>query len=189
MQKKNKAAEANRASLIVLFCLLERDLSGYALRQLLREWNVTNYVRISPATIYRTLARLEQDGKLSSRTEQKGNYPPATVYSITKEGRLLYEELMRHEGEYVRAAWPSHLLLSCGSYLPVEERIKMIRNWQHGARRTVQRLRQKVESREAGDTYGKPYAEWLLLHHEIHLVEAEIDWMDHYCDLLNKGKA
>jgi DNA-binding PadR family transcriptional regulator len=189
MAKKNNSEDASRASLIVLFCLRENDLSGYALRRLLAQWNVTSYVRISPATIYRTLARLEKEGKLSSRTARKGNYPPATVYSITEAGRRYYEELMCREAEYVRTDCPSHLLLSCGSYLPVEERIKLVRGWQEGARRMVRRLQQKVESRAAGETYGKPYAEWLLLHHEIHLIQAEIDWMDHYCDLLKQGNA
>ncbi len=189
MQRRSPEQEARRTSLIALFCLMERDLSGYSLRRLLKRWRMTEYLRISPATIYRSLTRLQEQSLVESRVEQNQNYPPATVYCITEDGKQAYREYLREEAAFSRSEYAVDLFLGLCAYLPASERIGLVRAWKQGASETVDRLQARVDKQDVPETYGKPYAEWLLLHHEIHQLKAEMQWMDHYITLIESGKA
>ncbi|MBU0676621.1 MAG: PadR family transcriptional regulator [Verrucomicrobia bacterium] len=188
MSRRNPEEEARRTELIALFCLMEDELSGYSLRGRLEEWKISEYLPVSPATIYRSLTRMEEEGLLKSRTVKQGKYPEATVYRITAAGKKHYEVLLHEEGKFARSAYGNNILLGVGSYLPPEVRTALIRQWQKDARAEIKELDKRIND-YSGDTYGKPYAQWLLMHHEMHMLTAEIEWMDTYCGLLKAGKA
>jgi DNA-binding PadR family transcriptional regulator len=72
---------------IVLGVLARRPASGYDLRAWLDRHGIFLGYRASLSPIYRTLARLEQQGYLQHRLEDRPAGPDAKVYRLTAAGR------------------------------------------------------------------------------------------------------
>jgi len=182
--------QGRRSELIALFMLMTSERSGYDIRKLLEEWHIKDYLPVSPAAIYRTLERLENEGFVQSYREQRGNYPVSTVYRITDSGREAYCERVLREGSFHRTPFAVMTFLSLGSFLPRQERIALTDAWIGSATELVNYLRKRVNCHEGEDTiYGKPFAEWLVLDHEASMMECEIAWMKKYRTLLERGEA
>ncbi len=191
MHRRTPDEEARRSSLIALFCLLPGPLSGYGIRCLIRDWRMEEYLSSSPATIYRSLARLEKEGLLTSKTMRNGRYPKAKVFEITAAGRRHYGELIRTEAAFRRTGHAISPFLGLASQLKKDERIRLARDWMDAATAQAKELQARIDDRSPGPgkTYGKPYAEWLMLHHEAHQLRGEIRWLKHYLRLLQSDKA
>jgi DNA-binding PadR family transcriptional regulator len=189
MHRKSPEEEALLSSLIALFCVYETPLSGYGVRAKLKEWNIREHVTISPATIYRALAKLEDAGFLNSRIERKGRYPASRLYRITPAGRKHYRDLIKQMATFSRTSYSLAPLIGLGSFMPATQRVKLAEQWVVDATVAKTELESRVEDRTIGVTYGKPFAEWLLLSHEIARLRANITWMKRYIKLLQAGKA
>jgi DNA-binding PadR family transcriptional regulator len=187
MSKRSPEQEARRTALLTLFCLMEQELSGYSLRQQLESWGIAEYLPVSPATIYRSLDRLEKQGLLTSREEKLSKYPSAKLYQITSAGKQAYRDMMLEQGRFFRSQYSCNMMVGLNAYLSAEQKIELARNWQTDARnflRTLE-LRFKTYSKRP----GKPYAEWLLLDHEMHMLKAEIRWMSKFIALVEGKQA
>jgi DNA-binding PadR family transcriptional regulator len=189
MHRRTPEAEGRRSSLIALFCLAGAPQSGYGVRRLIKQWRMEEYLSTSPATIYRSLARLEKMGLLESHTERNGRYPKSKVYAITAEGRLHYAELIRTEAQFRRTGYAISSFLGLGTRLDRAERIRLAETWMEAATQQVNELQARIDDHRPGKTYGKSYAEWLMLHHEAHQLRAEIAWLKHFRKLLTEGAA
>lgn len=187
LHRKSPEEESMLSSLIALFCLYESSLSGYGIRSKLKEWNISEYITISPATIYRSLAKLEDEGMLKSQVERNGRYPASRVYSITPAGRKRYRELIHKIAVFKMSASPVTSLIGLASYLPASQRIKLSQAWMAGAQKMQKQLQAKLDAKTG--IYGKPFAEWLLLDREIYRLKFDIQWLQHYIKLLESGKA
>lgn len=85
---------------LCLSILYDGDASGYDIRRMCSEGEFAYFVEASYGSIYPALARLETDGLVTSRTEQKDGKPARKVYSITADGRTAFaEELSEPLGE------------------------------------------------------------------------------------------
>ncbi len=85
---------------LCLSILYDGEASGYDIRRMCTEGNFAYFVEASYGSIYPALSRLEEDGLVSSRTEQQGGKPARKVYSITDAGRAAFaEELSEPLGE------------------------------------------------------------------------------------------
>jgi len=184
MRKRSPELEARRTSLVALFMLQEEGRSGYEIRRLLEAWRINEYISVSPTTVYRALARLEDDKCVVSSEEKHGNYPTAKIYKITKKGIAEYRRLVQEEADFAGTAYAANIFLGMATYLGRPERATLARNWQKEARKKVEELSRRIEDHSVGATYGKPYPEWLLLDHERHMLEAEIEWMTKFCGML-----
>lgn len=187
MAARNPEQELRKTRIISLFCLMETDLSGYSLKQMLASWNISEYLSLSPATIYRSLTKLHKDGYLSAQKVKQGNYPTSTIYSITDSGRELYRTLLEEEARFDRTSYQENTFIGLSSFLPYEERVRL----------TTQRIEEAgrllVDLCKRLDTYknqqGKPYAEWLLLDHEITMLQAQIKWLTRFLELVQCREA
>lgn len=189
MLRKSPEEEGLLSSMIALFCVYELALSGYGVRTKLKEWKIGGYLSISPATIYRSLAKMEDKGLLKSRMEKNGRYPASRVFSITPSGRKRYRELMKQISAFDRSTHSLVALIGLGSYLPPSQRSVLAQAWIHDAEKECAGLEQRLKDHEKGTTYGKPFAEWLLIDHEIARLKADIRWIVKYVSLLESGKA
>lgn len=182
MATRTPNEEGRRTAIISLFCLMEDELNGYAIKKRLKEWKIRKHLPISPATIYRSLDRLEQAGFLESQEVRNGNYPPSKVYRITDAGREEYARLIEEEADFKRTEYSEYVFIGMCSFLSAEERMRLARKRKQEARRHMKELQKKLDHYQREP--GKPYAEWLLIDHEIHMVRAQIDWLDHFIELL-----
>lgn len=85
---------------LCLSILYEKEASGYDIRRMCVEGEFAYFVEASYGSIYPALARLEEDGQVTSRVEQHSGKPARKVYTITEAGRAAFaEELAEPLGE------------------------------------------------------------------------------------------
>jgi PadR family transcriptional regulator AphA len=77
---------------LCLSILYDGEASGYDIRRMCTEGNFAYFVEASYGSIYPALSRLEDDGLVTSRTEQQDGKPARKVYSITEAGRTAFAE-------------------------------------------------------------------------------------------------
>lgn len=77
---------------LCLSILFEEDATGYEIRKLCTEGECAYFVEASFGAIYPALARLEDEGLLTSRVEPQEGKPSRKVYSITDAGRRAFEQ-------------------------------------------------------------------------------------------------
>lgn len=79
----------------ILLLLDEEPSHGYALFHKLSDLGITD-PGVSPATVYRVLSRLEEEGLAVHEHADDGQGPTRKVYSLTAEGREALAEWREH---------------------------------------------------------------------------------------------
>ncbi len=79
----------------ILFLLDEEPRHGYALLQRLSELGIAD-AGVSPATVYRVLSRLEEEGLAVHEHADDGQGPTRKVYSLTDAGREALADWRSH---------------------------------------------------------------------------------------------
>jgi PadR family transcriptional regulator AphA len=77
---------------LCLSILYEGEATGYEIRQLCVEGECSYFIEASFGSIYPALAKLEDEGLVTSRTEQQDGKPAKKVYRITDEGRAEFAQ-------------------------------------------------------------------------------------------------
>jgi PadR family transcriptional regulator, regulatory protein AphA len=72
---------------LCLSILHEGDATGYEIRRLCVEGECSYFIEASFGSIYPALAKLEDEGLVSSLVEQQDGKPAKKIYSITEAGR------------------------------------------------------------------------------------------------------
>ena len=72
---------------LCLAVLYEGEATGYEIRRMCVEGECSYFVEASFGSIYPALAKLEDEGLVTSRVEQQSGKPAKKVYSITEGGR------------------------------------------------------------------------------------------------------
>lgn len=108
------------SDLVLLGLLVDGPAHAYRLDQKIEQMHVRSWAKISQATVYRGLERLEEQGCLEARHERSGGAGGGrTIYRLTKEGEerlaeLVVEALGSEEPIYtdrlVGAAFAAHAL-------------------------------------------------------------------------------
>ena len=81
--------------LVVLGMLKKESLSAYDIQKLVEYRNISKWVKISTPSIYKKVIQLEEKGFLQSVSMRENNMPEKAVYSLTTNGELEFERLMR----------------------------------------------------------------------------------------------
>jgi DNA-binding PadR family transcriptional regulator len=79
---------------MVLGLLAEGERHGYDLLRDMDERGMLRWTRVSRVAVYKALARLEDEGCLTSWTEKEGNLPEKRVYALTSHGRERLKDLV-----------------------------------------------------------------------------------------------
>lgn len=77
---------------LCLSVLYEGEATGYEIRRLCVEGECSYFVEASFGSIYPALARLEDDGLVTSRVEQQDGRPAKKIYAITEAGRNAFTD-------------------------------------------------------------------------------------------------
>ncbi len=82
--------------MVCLGLIYSEPCHTYALDGIVKEFDLEQWANISKASIYNTLARLEDSGCVKVTTEKVGKMPERKVYAITDAGKKqLLEELRK----------------------------------------------------------------------------------------------
>lgn len=76
---------------LCLAILHEKDATGYEIRKLSTEGEYAYFLEASFGSIYPALAKLEEDGLVTSRVETQNGRPAKKIYAITDEGRTAFQ--------------------------------------------------------------------------------------------------
>jgi DNA-binding PadR family transcriptional regulator len=76
-------------------------MHGYRLNQTVKELGLEHWTTLSRSSIYNALRRLAKRDAVSVTKEREGNAPERTVYHITRKGREMLREILRHALAYV----------------------------------------------------------------------------------------
>lgn len=169
---------------LCLSVLYEGEATGYDIRRMSADGEFSYFIEASFGSIYPALAKLEQEGLVTSRTVPQDGKPARKVYSITDAGREVFaEELQGPLGDDVFRS-PFLLLARFVHILPadvVEKRVN-----EH-----LQRLvdgRKKLEDASDGDSCS-PSDCWVINYGRAVLDVAERHLRTHMHDLINLSRA
>ena len=76
-------------------------MHGYRLNQVVKDLGLEHWTTLSRSSIYNALRRLAKQDAVSVSKEREGNAPERTVYHITRKGRGMLREILRHALAYV----------------------------------------------------------------------------------------
>jgi DNA-binding PadR family transcriptional regulator len=83
--------------LLILGVLMRKQpIHGYDVRRELELWNAEQWANIAYGSIYFALNKMAEEGLVEAAgTDQVGNRPARTAYTITEPGRQEFERLLR----------------------------------------------------------------------------------------------
>lgn len=121
------------ARTLILGILTFQEATGYEIRKLSTDGPFSFFAEISYGSIYPTLAKLEEDGLVSSRMEQTPGKPDKKIYSITDAGHAHYCEAIAKPPAMDKMKSEFLLFAMSAEYIPrhvveraIEERIAFI---------------------------------------------------------------
>ncbi|MEM1286827.1 MAG: PadR family transcriptional regulator [Pseudomonadota bacterium] len=82
---------------LCLAILHHQDATGYEIRKLSTDGKYAHFVDASFGSIYPALAKLEEEGLVTSRQEQQVGKPPRKVYMINEAGRDALKAHLKEE--------------------------------------------------------------------------------------------
>lgn len=86
---------ASSIDLILLGMVYDQPRSAYDIQKHVEYRKLSHWVKISSPSVYKKLRVLEQKGYLRTTRQREGNMPEKSIYSLTKQGRRYFHELMQ----------------------------------------------------------------------------------------------
>jgi DNA-binding PadR family transcriptional regulator len=80
--------------LLLLGYLLSHSMHGYQLNQVLQH-SAGLPITLTKSNAYKLLGIMEADGWVTHQEEQEGNRPSRRVYTVTEEGKAVFNRLLR----------------------------------------------------------------------------------------------
>lgn len=84
----------SRLDLFVLGSLNRQPMHGYKIIGYFEKRGIEMWARVKTPSVYKTLQRLEKQGFIIGELKQESNNPPRKVFTITKEGKKHFLELL-----------------------------------------------------------------------------------------------
>ena len=155
--------------LLLLGLLRSQDMHGYQLHEAI-DSHLGMGVQLTKPTAYRLLSNMAEQGWVTYRAEQEGNRPPRRVYTITAQGEAAFQQLLRENlATYQPAEFTCQIGLAFLDELSTEEALALLYSRRTGMADILE------STREHGEHPGSLQ---LMLDHQVHLLAAELDWLD-----------
>jgi DNA-binding PadR family transcriptional regulator len=85
----------SRVDLVVLGLLTEQPMHGYKIIRFFEKRGLVLWTRVKTASVYKALQRLENQNLISGKMNQEDNNPPKKVFTITKQGKQKFLDILR----------------------------------------------------------------------------------------------
>lgn len=164
----------SRISVMLLGLLAEGERHGYELVREMDERGMLRWTRASKVAAYKALARLEQEGCLTSWTERDGLTPEKRVYALTAEGEKRLGEMVYSlcaAEEPIR--FETYVGLYFMDHLKGEERGEALEQRGSYLARQLRRIEEELELLEG--VAGEIQLE--ILRHEAECYGRELRWI------------
>jgi DNA-binding PadR family transcriptional regulator len=165
--------------LLLLGLLRSQDMHGYQLHEAI-DSHLGMGVQLTKPTAYRLLSNMAEEEWVTFWEEQEGNRPPRRVYGITPKGEVAFQRLLRENlANYEPSDFTCHIGLAFLDELAAKEALPLL----HSRRAGMEEL---LESTRAHGEH--PGSLQLILERQVHLLAAELDWLDTVIARLQKAQ-
>jgi DNA-binding PadR family transcriptional regulator len=155
--------------LLLLGLLREQGMHGYQLLEFI-ETQMATCVDLKKPTAYFLLDKMAAAGWISYEQEQEGHRPPRRRYSITPEGEIVFQRLLRENlGSYEPARFTTDIGLAFADALTPDEAHTLMKQ-----RRTAVQV-QLSAAQTAPVHHGSAQ---LIIEHQVHHLSSELAWLD-----------
>lgn len=160
--------------LLLLGLLRIEEMHGYQVDQLINA-HLEPTFQLKKPTMYKLLNKMVDEGWISFREEQEGNYPVRRVYGITAAGEEAFQRLLRQSLADYRPVNFNDIALAYLDTMPALEALPLL----YRRRESIKNL---LESARGHDPHQGGYQ--LMLLHQVHHLSSELAWMDELIDHL-----
>ncbi|WP_203747713.1 PadR family transcriptional regulator [Cellulomonas chitinilytica] len=169
--------ELSAVAVLVLGLLHEQPMHPYQMHQNLVERGDARLVRISLGAVYHGVERLERDGLVGVvGTDRTGNRPERTTYRITETGQAAFA---RRLTSFLGDDHPTYPLFSVGLAEATDlPRDVVTAQLERRRAREAGRLADLESAYERIRAQGLPRRYVLDVEHDLHLMRAELAWLD-----------
>jgi DNA-binding PadR family transcriptional regulator len=155
--------------LLLLGLLRMQEMHGYQINELI-DAHLGTSVQLKKPTVYKLLGNMLDDGWISYRQEQAGNYPARRVYAITTQGEVAFQQMLRENlADYRPVSYLNNIGVVYMDALPAEEAAALLSK----RRADVESFAQVIRA----DENHQGGFQLMLSFHLCHL-EAELAWLD-----------
>jgi DNA-binding PadR family transcriptional regulator len=162
--------------LLLLGMLRNSEMHGYQINEMI-EMHLGTSVQLTKPTAYRLLIQMAEDGWILFREEQEGNRPQRRVYSITQEGEIEFQKILRKcLANYEVPEFSSNVCLAYLDLVPVDEALQLL-----SRRRKM--IEESFEALSGGDMHHGSFQ--LVIENQVHHLKAELEWLDKVLDSMN----
>jgi DNA-binding PadR family transcriptional regulator len=169
--------------LLLLGMLRIEEMHGYQADQLINSHLEPSF-QLKKPTMYKLLNKMVDQGWITFREEQEGNYPVRRVYAITSAGEEAFQQLLRQSLADYRPVSFNDIALAFLDSLPAGEALPLLRRRRESISHHLETTR--AHDPELGAHQG---GYQLLLLHQIQHLSAELAWMDELLDHLQGADA
>lgn len=85
--------------LFLLGFIIEKPRSAYELAKFINDNDLKEMIKISKASVFKKLLKMESSGHLQFETAKSGEMPEKKIYSVTEKGRQYFFELMKQNAQ------------------------------------------------------------------------------------------
>jgi DNA-binding PadR family transcriptional regulator len=157
--------------LLLLGLLRQRRMHGYQLQEFISR-DLEYCTDLKQSTAYNLLKSMADKGWVTTTEEQEGNRPLRTVYQITPEGEVIFQQLLRENlAHHTTMRLPDGIGLAFIDAIPPLEAAELL-----SQRRSA--IQQQLTMLQQARDHGHDHGGLLLIveHQEIHL-NAESIWL------------
>jgi DNA-binding PadR family transcriptional regulator len=165
--------------LLLLGLLRRQEMHGYQLNEFIDN-NLALCTDLKKPTAYYLLDQMAKGGWISAETEQDGNRPPRRVYRLTEAGEAAFQRLLRENlAAYAPVNFPGDIGLGFLDWLTPAESLPLLE-----AQKTqvVTRLAEIQSIPAHAGSLG------LIFSHQIHHLQAELEWLKFVLTKIDKEK-
>lgn len=163
--------------LLLLGLIRAQEMHGYQINEFI-DAHLGTSIQLKKPTVYKLLGVMVEDGWITFREEQEGNYPTRRVYKLTSEGEVVFQQLLRRSlAVYRPASYLANIGIVFLDALPKEEAVTLLRRQRKEMAKLVTNL-QSDEQHQGG-------FQLMVSYHVSHL-NAELQWLDEVIDHLQE---
>lgn len=163
----------SKVGTLILGIIKERPVNPYELTKLLEIIKIKEWFPVAASSVYATIKNLHARGYISGEAMKEGNMPEKTIYCITEEGRMVFEQTVREllsAGGLDSVAFNIGTVMMC--HLEKRDVLELLESKISKIEKELDAVRKQYEVFVSG---GKiPDYALISLKHNAYLYEAEI---------------
>lgn len=175
-------ANISNAELALLSLIAEHPRHAYEIEQVIEERNIRYWTELGFSSIYRILTGLERSGLLAGQMQEpKGRGPARKVYSLTPDGKKVWQQAALDSLAKPSRSYSSFLLgLDNLGELPPDKAVEAIRIYLSGQQTVYEQLNFALENHpKRKDFFIRNFFDYLLKQ-----LAAEVDWLRDFYERL-----